>query len=254
MCEEKYRKEVYMYENDKEIITKAKNGDKEELGKLIDNNNGLIWSIVKRFQGRGYELEDLYQIAVIGFIKAIKRFDTSFEVKLTTYAVPYMIGEVKRFIRDDGPIKISRSIKELGFKIRELQKEYFYKKGRDIKIEEIEKELKVSKEDIILALEATVKPESIEGSNNNINSKNEKTINLIDKLSTDKDEEEIITNKIVLNDLIENLNERDKKVVLLRFFKEKTQKQVANVLGITQVQVSRIERRILDSMKLKLSS
>lgn len=254
MCEEKYRKEVYMYENDKEIIIKAKNGDKEELGKLIDNNNGLIWSIVKRFQGRGYELEDLYQIAVIGFIKAIKRFDTSFEVKLTTYAVPYMIGEVKRFIRDDGPIKISRSIKELGFKIRELQKEYFYKKGRDIKIEEIEKELKVSKEDIILALEATVKPESIEGSNNNINSKNEKTINLIDKLSTDKDEEEIITNKIVLNDLIENLNERDKKVILLRFFKEKTQKQVANVLGITQVQVSRIERRILDSMKLKLSS
>ena len=254
MCEEKYRKEVYMYENDKEIIIKAKNGDKEELGKLIDNNNGLIWSIVKRFQGRGYELEDLYQIAVIGFIKAIKRFDTSFEVKLTTYAVPYMIGEVKRFIRDDGPIKISRSIKELGIKIRELQKEYFYKKGRDIKIEEIEKELKVSKEDIILALEATVKPESIEGSNNNINSKNEKTINLIDKLSTDKDEEEIITNKIVLNDLIENLNERDKKVVLLRFFKEKTQKQVANVLGITQVQVSRIERRILDSMKLKLSS
>ena len=117
-----------MYENDKEIIIKAKNGDKEELGKLIDNNNGLIWSIVKRFQGRGYELEDLYQIAVIGFIKAIKRFDTSFEVKLTTYAVPYMIGEVKRFIRDDGPIKISRSIKELGFKIRELQKEYFYKK------------------------------------------------------------------------------------------------------------------------------
>ena len=102
MCEEKYRKEVYMYENDKEIIIKAKNGDKEELGKLIDNNNGLIWSIVKRFQGRGYELEDLYQIAVIGFIKAIKRFDTSFEVKLTTYAVPYMIGEVKRFIRDDG--------------------------------------------------------------------------------------------------------------------------------------------------------
>ena len=254
MCEEKYRKEVYMYENDKEIIIKAKNGDKEELGKLIDNNNGLIWSIVKRFQGRGYELEDLYQIAVIGFIKAIKRFDTSFEVKLTTYAVPYMIGEVKRFIRDDGPIKISRSIKELGLKIRELQKEYFYKKGRDIKIEEIEKELKVSKEDIILALESTVKPESIEGSNNNINSKNEKTINLIDKLSTDKDEEEIITNKIVLNDLIENLNERDKKVVLLRFFKEKTQKQVANVLGITQVQVSRIERRILDSMKLKLSS
>ena len=129
-----------MYENDKESINKVQKGDSCELEKLINNNNGLIWSIVKRFQGRGYETEDLYQIACIGFIKAVKRFDINFEVKLSTYAVPYMIGEIKRYIRDDGPIKVSRSIKELGIKIRELQKEYFYKRGEEISIEKIEEE------------------------------------------------------------------------------------------------------------------
>ncbi len=242
-----------MYENDKESIKKAQEGDNIELEKLINNNNGLIWSIVRRFQGRGYEKEDLYQIASMGFIKAIKRFDTNFEVKLSTYAVPYMIGEIKRYIRDDGPIKVSRSIKELGIKIRELQREYFYKKGEDISIEKIEKELKVSKEDIALAMEATRKPESIEGTSS-INSKDGKDINLIDRLSTDKDEEEILTNKIVINELIKDLDERDKKVILLRFFKEKTQSQVAEILGVTQVQVSRIEKKVLNSMKTKLCS
>ena len=242
-----------MYENDKEAIKKAHNGDKIVLEQLINNNNGLIWSIVRRFQGRGYETEDLYQIASMGFIEAVKRFDTNFEVKLSTYAVPYMIGEVKRYIRDDGPIKVSRSIKELGIKIRELQKEYFYKKGEDITIEKIEKELKVSKEDIVLAMEATRKPESIEGSSK-CNYKSEKCINLIDRISTDKNEEEILTNKLVINELIKGLNERDRKVILLRFFKEKTQSQVAEILGVTQVQVSRIERKVLNSMKTKLCS
>ncbi len=242
-----------MYENDKKSIIMAQEGDKIELEKLIEYNSRLIWSIVKRFQGRGYEKDDLYQIACMGFIKSIKRFDTNFEVKLSTYAVPYMIGEIKRYIRDDGPIKVSRSIRDLGIKIRELQKEYFYKKGEDISIEKIVEELEVSKEDIVLAIEATRKPESIEG-NSSSNSKDEKFINMIDRLSTNKDEEEIITNKIVLEELIENLNERDKKVILLRFFKEKTQAQVAEILGVTQVQVSRIERKVLNSMKTKLCS
>lgn len=243
-----------MYENDRETIKKAQEGDTKELEKLLTINKGLIYSIVKRFLGRGHETEDLYQIACMGFIKAIKRFDSNFEVKLTTYAVPYMIGEIKRYIRDDGPVKISRSIKDLGIKIKELEKEYFYKKGKDITIDEIEKELKISKEDIILAIEATRKPESIEGNVHDSNSKNEKNINLIDKLSTNVDEEEILTNKIVINELINELNERDKKLILLRYFKGKTQKQVADVLGITQVQVSRIEKKILNSMKMKLSS
>lgn len=188
----------------------------------------------------------------MGFIKAIKRFDTNFEVKLSTYAVPYMIGEIKRYIRDDGPIKVSRSIKELGIKIRELQREYLNKKGKEIEIGEIQKELKVSKEDIALALEATRNVESIESATYT-NAKDGNSISLIEKISTEKDEEEIIANKLTINQLINGLEKRDKEVIMLRFFKEKTQMQVAKILGITQVQVSRIERRILNNMKTKLS-
>ena len=168
-----------MYENDKETIKKAQQGDNNELEKLINDNNGLIWSIVRRFNGRGYEKEDLYQIACMGFIKSIKRFDTGLDVKLSTYAVPYMIGEIKRYIRDDGILKISRSIKELGVKIKELQKEYINKKGKEITLEEIEKELRVSKEDISLALEATTKVESIDSATYT-NQKDGNTIQLIE--------------------------------------------------------------------------
>lgn len=218
----------------------------------MKQNNGLIWSIVKRFNGRGYELEDLYQIACVGFIKSIKKFDTNFEVKLSTYAVPYMMGEIKRFIRDDGMVKVSRSMKELSIKIKELQKEYFYKKGEEISINKIAKELKISKEDVVLAMESTNYVESIESSNYS-NQKDGKKINLIETLSNNQDEEEIITNKLAINQLIENLEERDKEIILLRYYKEKTQSQVAKILGITQVQVSRIERKILGNMRNKLA-
>lgn len=213
---------------------------------------GLIWSIVKRFSGRGYEIEDLYQIGCIGFIKSIKRFDTKFDVKLSTYSVPYMIGEIKRFIRDDGAIKVSRSIKELNTKIYEIQKHYLSKYGKEISLEELSKELKVSKEDIAFAMEAQNPIESIE--KKFYSTKDSKEISLIDKISTGKNEEELITNKIVIKELIEGLETKEKEVICLRFFKEKTQSQVAKILGITQVQVSRIERKILNSMKLKLTS
>ena len=194
----------------------------------------------------------MFQIGCIGFIKSIKRFDANFDVRLSTYAVPYMIGEIKRYIRDDGPIKVSRSIKELGVKIKELEKEYLCKKGKEITDEEIAKELKVSREDIILAKEAGNSVESFENASYT-NSKDGKSISLIDKISTGKNEEEILTNKLVVNDLINSLEQRDKELIMLRFFKEKTQSQVAKILGITQVQVSRIERKILNSMRLKLS-
>lgn len=211
----------------------------------------MIWSIVKRFSGRGYELEDLYQIGCVGFIKSIKRFDLNFDVKLSTYAVPYMIGEIKRYIRDDGPVKVSRSIKELSVKIKELQKEYFYKKGEEITINQIAKELKIPKEDIVLAMESVNNVESIEESTYT-NQKDGNSISLLETLSNNQNEEEIITNKLVINQLIENLEARDKEIILLRFYKEKTQAQVAKILGITQVQVSRIERKILGNMRDKL--
>ena len=196
-------------------------------------------------------MDDLYQIGCVGFIKSIKRFDVNFDVKLSTYAVPYMIGEIKRYIRDDGPVKVSRSIKELSIKIRELQKEYFYKRGEEITINEIAKELKASQEDIVLAMESTNTIESIEGSTYT-NQKDGNSISLAETLSNHKNEEEIITNRLVINQLIENLETRDKEIILLRFYKEKTQAQVAKILGITQVQVSRLERKILGNMKNKL--
>lgn len=239
-----------MYENDNQSIKRAQEGDKFELDRLIRQNNGLIWSIVKRFSNRGYDLEDLYQVGCMGFIKSIKRFDTSFEVKLSTYTVPYILGEIKRYIRDDGPIKVSRSLKELNVKIKELQRMYLLNKGKEITIEEIAKILKISKEDVAIAIESNKPIESIEG--NLTQSNGDKTINLIDRISTGKDEQEMITNKIVIKELINELEDSDKEVILLRFYKEKTQSQIAKILGISQVQVSRIEKKVLQKMRVKL--
>ena len=241
-----------MYENDMKIIERAQNGSKEDMTKLIEDNSRLVWSIVRRFNGRGYDIEDLYQIGSIGLIKAIQRFDTSFEVRLSTYAVPYILGEIKRFIRDDGPIKISRSIKELNIKIIELQKEYLNKYGKEITLEQLAKELKTSKEDIAMALYSARPVNSIEDSQYRDN-KTDKTISLIDQLSSGKDEENEITNRITIKKLISELKDNEKEVILLRYYKGKTQMQVAKILGITQVQVSRIERKVLDNMKRKLT-
>lgn len=242
-----------MYENDMKIIERAQNGSKEDMTKLIEDNNGLIWSIVRRFSGRGYDIEDLYQIGSIGFIKAIQRFDTSFEVRLSTYAVPYILGEIKRYIRDDGPIKVSRSIKELNVKILELQKEYFNKYGRDITLEEISKELKISKEEITMAMDSTRPVDSIESAKYKDN-KTDKTVSILEQISTGKDEQTEITNRITIKKLIGELDEKEKEIIMLRYYKQKTQMQVSKILGITQVQVSRIERKVLEKMKRKLIS
>ena len=242
-----------MYDNDMKTIEGAQNGSKEDMTKLIEENNGLIWSIVRRFNGRGYDIEDLYQIGSIGFIKAIQRFDTSFEVRLSTYAVPYILGEIKRYIRDDGPIKISRSIKELNIKILELQKEYFNKYGRDITLEEISKELKISKEEITMALDSTRPVDSIESAKYT-DSKTDKTVSILEQISTGRDEQTEIANRITIKNLIGELSDKEKEIILLRYYKQKTQIQVSKILGITQVQVSRIERKVLDKMKRKLIS
>ena len=240
-----------MYDNDLKIIEKAQNGSKEDMTKLIEDNNGLIWSIVRRFGGRGYDIEDLYQIGSIGFIKAIQRFDTNFEVRLSTYAVPYILGEIKRYIRDDGPIKVSRSIKELNIKILELQKEYFNKYGKEITLDEIAKEFRTTKEEITMALDSARPVDSIEEEQYRDN-KTDKTISILEQISTGKDEQTEITNKIAIKNMIEELNEKEKEIIVLRYYRQKTQMQVSKILGITQVQVSRIERKVLDNMKRKL--
>ena len=240
-----------MYDNDLKIIEKAQNGSKEDMTKLIEDNNGLIWSIVRRFGGRGYDIEDLYQIGSIGFIKAIQRFDTNFEVRLSTYAVPYILGEIKRYIRDDGPIKVSRSIKELNIKILELQKEYFNKYGKEITLDEIAKEFRTTKEEITMALDSARPVDSIEEEQYRDN-KTDKTISILEQISTGKDEQTEITNKIAIKNMIKELNEKEKEIIVLRYYRQKTQMQVSKILGITQVQVSRIERKVLDNMKRKL--
>ena len=238
-----------MYEINKEDIIAAQKGAQKIMEKILKDNNGLTWSIVKRFSGRGYEMEDLYQIGCMGFIKAIKRFDTSFDVKISTYAVPYILGEIKRFIRDDGLIKVSKSIKELGMKIRELEKEYMQKEGKEININILAEKLNVTKEEIAVAIDSTRTIESI-----NAESSDDDTVSKMEKISTGTDEATMIVNKISIKELIDNLNTREKEIILLRYYKEKTQTEVAQILGITQVQVSRIEKRILTSMRSELSA
>jgi len=208
------------FNNDLRDIIKAQNGNEDIMEQLIEKNKGLIWSIIRRFKDRGVETDDLYQIGVLGFIKSIKKFDTTFDVKLSTYAVPYIMGEVKRHIRDDGPIKISRSIKDLGKKAMEIQREHLRKTGQDISIVEVAKKLRVSKEEIAFALDSFNPVESIYNSTTD----QEDGPTLIDTISSNIDEQSEIVNKLSLEQLIENLNGEEKQIIMLRYYKGRTQK------------------------------
>lgn len=236
-----------MHENESTLIFEAARGNEEKMEELINKNVGLIWSIVKRFIGRGYETEDLYQIACMGFIKSIKRFDFKYEVKLSTYAVPYILGEIKKFIRDDGIIKVSRKLKELGLKIRQIEKEYLARNGESISVKKMAEILNVSEEDVLSAIDAGKQVESI-----NEEVYEEGSCEKIERIAVDSDEQTKLIDKLTITELVEALNVRDKEVIKLRFYKEKTQTQVAKILGISQVQVSRIEKRILNELKSKL--
>ena len=243
-----------MYENTYEKIVKAQSGDEEARASLVKNNLGLVYNIAKRFSGRGYELEDLNQIGALGLIKSIKKFDTSFDVQLSTYSVPFIMGEIKRYIRDDGKIKVSRSIKELGAKINQIQREYYLKNGQDIKIEQIAEILKVTKEDIALAIDANSSA-IVTSINEPVYSKeSSKTLNVEDIIPDTKNQEAMINDKLTVNKLIEELQPQEKQIVMMRYYKGSTQTEVAKILGISQVQVSRIEKRILYSMKQKLQA
>lgn len=236
-----------MHENTIDEILKAQR-DKDELGKIVENNSGLVWSIVKRFKGRGYEKEDLYQIGTIGLIKAIKNFNPDYNVKLSTYAVTYIIGEIKKFIRDDGIIKVSRSIKELCMKVKDIENKAI-KEGKNITIEEIAKELKVDKEEIVLAIDSTKQVDSIYDEKSSDNK-----LRIIDKVSYGNDETDTMVNRIFIKELLNKMDSRDRQIIMLRYFNGQTQSQVAKMLNISQVQVSRIEKKILNKMKIELIS
>ena len=235
-----------MYD-EKILIRNVQSGNNNALAELIEKNNGLIWSIVKRFLGRGYEKDDLYQIGCIGFIKSVKKFNLEFGYKLSTFAVPYIMGEIKKFFRDDGIIKVSRSIKELGVRVKEIKEEYLRKTGNVITIEKISEILNVSEEDIFIAIDAAKQVESINEEVFN-NEKKEK----LEKIGVKVDEQSKIVDKLTVNDMVEKLGGREKTIIKLRYFNEKTQTQVAKILGISQVQVSRIERKVLENMKEKM--
>lgn len=232
------------------LIEKARAGEKEAREVLIEQNLGLVRHIVKRFLGRGYEAEDLFQIGVIGLIKAIDKFDTEYQVKFSTYAVPLISGEIKRFIRDDGMIKISRNLKENGMKIRHARESLAGKLGREPSLDEVAEEASLTVEDVVLALEANVQVESIYKS---VYQNDGNEIFMVDQLA-DKggSAHEEVLNSLLIHQLLDGLGKEEQKLIILRYYQDKTQTEVAKMLGISQVQVSRMEKRILLGMRQKI--
>ncbi|OQB15233.1 MAG: RNA polymerase sigma-F factor [Firmicutes bacterium ADurb.Bin193] len=228
-------------------IELAKKGNKEAQAIVVEENTGLVWSIVKRFLGRGHEAEDLFQIGCIGLIKAIQKFDRSFNVRFSTYAVPMIMGEIKRFIRDDGIIKVSRSLKELAAKAKAVRENFIKTHGREPSVYEIADTLGVDKTELIMALDSSCAPESLSG----VQSGDDRE--LIEKIDGEIDAEAEITDRLALKEALSELKPRERQIIILRYFRQKTQMQVAAMLGISQVQVSRIEKRVLLEMRKKIS-
>ncbi len=229
-----------------ELIRQSQSGDKSAKEQLIKIHSGLIWNVVRRFMGRGYETEDLYQIGAIGLIRAIDKFDFAYEVKFSTYAVPLISGEIKRFLRDDGMIKVSRSLKENQWKIKKMMEQLQHELGREPEIGELAQKLSMEPEEIMLSMEAVIEVESMEQS---LYGNDGKELFLKDRMASEKNEQEELMNHLFLQQLLETLEERDRTLILLRYFENKTQNQVAEILGISQVQVSRLEKKILRQMK-----
>ena len=239
----------------KELILRAHEGDKEARDRLVMENMGLVYSVSRRFIGRGCELEDINQIGTIGLIKAIDKFDDSFDVRFSTYAVPMIAGEIKRFLRDDGMLKVSRSIKENGYRIKRASDELVSKNGREATVEELAAATELSVEDVVMALDANTDVESIYRT---VYQGDGSEIYLVDKITMADNasasegslpQQEKMLDLIMLRQLLEELDETERKLISLRYFKEMTQSAVAAELGISQVQVSRLEKKILQKLR-----
>lgn len=228
------------------LIKKSHDGDKKAREQLVEENVGLVWCVVKRFYGRGTEAEDLFQIGSIGLLKAIDKFDLSYEVKFSTYAVPMISGEIKRFLRDDGMIKVSRSLKELSYKIFQTREALTGSLGREPTLEELANTMNVDKEEIVQAMEAGGEVESLYKP---IHQKEGNEIRLVDKLEEKERKEEKILDHMLLAQLLESLDKEERQLIYLRYFADETQSQVGKKLGISQVQVSRMEKRIIENLR-----
>lgn len=235
-------------EQTNELIIRSNNGDSEATETLVSGNFPLIKAIVKKFLNKGVEYDDLYQIGCVGFLKAIKNFNPKFDVKFSTYAVPMIMGEIKRYLRDDGSIKVSRSIKSLAIKIKSFIDKEKNKTGETPTVDEIAEALGEEKEDVIIALDSCQQTISLQAK---IDEDDPNSQNILDKLvSQDKSEDMI--DKLILKDEIANLPEKEKKIILLRYYRGKTQGEVAEMLDVSQVQVSRIESKIIEQLRNKL--
>lgn len=227
-----------------DYVRKAKTGDENAKQIILENNSALLKSIVSRFRGKGVEYDDLYQIACIGLLKAINNFDESFGVKFSTYTVPMVIGEIKRYMRDNGAIKVSRSIKILANKINKYIDCFQTRNSQSPPIELIAKEFNVSCDEVVVALDSARMPLSIYDKFED----EEEGQELIDKIPS-YDNEEKLVDKIQLFSIISSLNEKERRILILRYFRDKTQSEIAKSLGISQVQVSRIESKIIQKIR-----
>ena len=235
----------FPYEETLKYIKLAQSGDREAMNELVERNMALVRSIVKKYLNRGTEYDDLYQIGSMGLVKAIKNFDSSYGVRFSTYAVPMIAGEIKRFLRDDGMIKVSRTLKELAAKVCAAQRELGTALGRDPGVQEIAEYIGETPEDIALALDAS-RPhvsiyEPVYG--------DEGEALVMDRITAEEDGTDTALDRVLLQQLMEILDSREKKIVVMRYFRDKTQSEIAAYLGISQVQVSRLENRIMEKLR-----
>ena len=231
------------------LIQKSHEGDKEARARLVEENTGLVRCVVKRFYNRGVEADDLFQIGNIGLLKAIDKFDLSYDVRFSTYAVPMISGEIRRFLRDDGMIKVSRSMKELAYKAYLCQERLQEEWGREPTIQEIAKELQAEPEELMAALDANGDVESL---HKPIYQKDGQEISLMDKLPEKEAQEDKVLDHMLLKELLTSLDKEERRLIYLRYFAERTQSQVGRELGISQVQVSRLEKKILNRMRERI--
>ena len=228
------------------LIRKSHDGDEEARTQLVKENLGLIWCVVKRFLGRGIESDDLFQIGSIGLLKAIDKFDFSFQVKFSTYAVPMISGEIQRFLRDDGMLKVSRTLKETAYKAYLAKEEFQLKLNRDPTLEELAQIMQLDKEELVMAMEASAEVESLYKP---VYQKDGNEIPLLEKLEEPQVQEEIVVDRLLLSQLLQMLEREERQLIYLRYFENKTQAEVGKKLGISQVQVSRTEKKILQKMR-----
>ncbi len=233
-----------------QLVEKAQQGDQEAKSVLIEENSPLIKSVIKRFKDKGVEYDDLYQLGCMGFLKAIKNFNPQFGVKFSTYVVPMVIGEIKRFMRDDGSIKVSRALKSLNLQINKYVEKYSHENEKSPSIEEIAKHFCIDEQEVVLAMDSAKMPISLYKPIED----DSETLNLIDRIEAQDDINGKIIDNLALKELIKRLEERDRKIILLRYYFDKTQSEIAKELNISQVQVSRLENKILSNLKNKLTS